>query len=177
MDKISLYQEMLLEAMKRRINAAADEQNALRNLFNAKINFIWNKIANREFLINGRKCIPSKIKWYESHYNDGNPYVLNISFLVVPSYLREHYNLTKTERSHINRYEQEVFNKYSFNSNACNENELLMDKVYRDFHWELYNCRNNILLTESKEWSWDLDGITSAFFVTNGLCMNSKSLW
>ena len=78
MDKIGLYQEMLIEAMKRRINAAADEQNALRNLFNAKISFIWNKIANREFLIDGRKCIPSKIKWYESHYNDGKPYVLNI---------------------------------------------------------------------------------------------------
>ena len=51
MDKISLYQEMLLEAIKRRINAVADEQNALRNLFNTKISFIWNKIANREFLI------------------------------------------------------------------------------------------------------------------------------
>ena len=166
---------MLIEAMKRRINAVTDEQNALNNLMGAKISNIWKRIGKKQYTIDGRKFVPAQIKWYESSFQPC--YCITITFLCVPSELLKDKKLTDTERKKIREYEKSVFNKFSFDVQKSNLNEVLLDKVHRDFHWELYNCRNKIRVCESREWKYDLEDITSDSFVRNGMTMDSQFLW
>lgn len=175
MDKITLYQEMLIEAMKRRINAVADEQNALKNLFDAKINYMWEHIERKMYTIHGRRYVPAKIKWYKSSFEP--PYSIDVSFICVPSELLKDQSLTDTERKRIREYEKNVFNEFSFVNYKCYENEVLLDKLQRDYHWEVYNCRNKVRLFESMEWRYDLSEISCRDFVSGRMSIAGNYLW
>lgn len=175
MDKITLYQEMLIEAMKRRINAVADEQNALKNLFDAKINYMWEHIGMKMFNINGLMYLPAKIKWYKSSFEP--PYTIDAVFLCEPSELLKCEILTDTERKRIRDYEKNVFNEFTFDVYLSHANEVLLDKVQRNYYWELHNCRNKVSLYESRVWRYDLSEISSSGFVSNRMMIGDTFLW
>lgn len=166
---------MLIDAIKRRINAAVDEQNARDNLFNLKIAHVWGRIKNRIFTIGGATYIPVRVHYYHTNYNDDKKYVLSITFAQRPQDLRTRYKLTDVERKIIKMYESDIYNKFKIDTN---NNKDLIDEIYNgDFHWRLYECKNKIQITKTMEWCYTLDDITCDTFVTNGLSIDGDCLW
>ena len=160
--------------MKRRINAQAEEDNALRNIFGLKIDFIKKKILGKLYSTNGYKAKIVNIK-YESRWTFDRTFSLTVYFAAVPQTVRDLYALTKVERELLGRYEKEIFNEFDYR--YFKANEALIAKEQQELHWQMRGCKNHIELITTVGWRYTLEDITSSTFVNNGLSYEKQSLW
>ncbi len=166
---------MYVDALKRRISASVDEENALKNIFGLKIDYVGKQVADKVYNLDGCLYKVVCMKYCDCwSYDNGVKFELN--FAIVPQSVREAFTLTKTERKLLDAYERDVFEK--FTKKPSKENSVLLDKLHRDFYWPLYNCKNCITPVKDFAWMYKLEEITCSTFATNGMIYeNGKTLW
>lgn len=177
MNELTFYQEMVAEATKRRINAEADEDNALDLLFGLKMNYIEEQIAKKNYYIDGFYRKPVLIERYKTKWPE-DEYDLIIYFAVVPETLRKYKDLTEAEEKLLKTYEDNVYSKIRFEW-IVEKNKKLIDWVLRsDLHRDMWNCKNGIELILEQGWSFSFDELMSEDFVERGLCIDDEApLW
>lgn len=174
MTETALYQEMLVEALKNKLDAQAKFNNALRMLFDKKIAYIDKKVRDKMYNLDGTLYRVTHAKYSEcwAYYKTFN---LHLTFLAVPKELRTLYKLTKTESRIVNDYEKLVYNELDPCIDSSKNDELLDSKFAR-LRWDMSACKNNIQLIDTREWKFTLDKITDSTFVTNGLRVDDTQL-
>ena len=174
MTETALYQEMLVEALKNKLDAQAKFNNALRMLFDKKIAYIDKKVRDKMYNFDGTLYRVTYARYSEcwAYYKT---FDLHLTFLAVPKELRTLYKLTKTESKLVNEYEKLVYNELD----PCidsKKNDDLLGSVFSRLRWDISGCKNNIQLIETREWKFTLDKITDSTFVTNGLRVDDTQL-